>query len=419
MLKYVTPIVLAAVLAACGSDGDNTVRPTPTPTPTPVPTPVPLAGELVSYVRTWPLGSTRADMDKGVYWRAEDIKGDRISRLNIAFGLIRNGTEVYIRELEPQPTSDGTGTIAPFSNMWDEVAKLQAKYPYLKINFSIGGWGADGFSDMALTKESRAKFIENVLAVVRERKLSGVDIDWEYPVGPPWGGSEIKVRPEDRENYPLLLEEMKAALNQLSAETKQSYALSTAVPVANWFFQANDIPRVAKAVDFLKVMAYDMYGGWSPNTGHHANLYPNPADPAAGGGRSVSQAMQAYLNLGVPPEKLLMGVAFYGRAWRGVTPTNNGLYQKFTSAAFPDGVTWVDLKRDFIDKNGYVRYWDDVAKAPYLFNGDTFITYEDAEGLRYKADFMKEKQLGGIMIWEHAHDMDGELITQLNQYMRK
>ncbi|WP_028448593.1 glycoside hydrolase family 18 protein [Chitinibacter tainanensis] len=371
--------------------------------------------QVVSYIRTWPLGSTVKDMDAGVYWRADQIRCELLTTLNISFAQIRDG-EAYIKELEVQPNSDKSGTVPPFTNLWQEVAKVQQKCPHLKTNLSIGGWGAEGFSDLSKTPESRAKFIASVLKMVEANQLTGVDIDWEYPVGPDWG-VPIKTSADDRENYPALLEDIRAALDKLATKTGKKYQVSVAVPASPWFVQKNNIRRIENAVDYLKVMAYDYYGTWSKTTGHNSNLYRNPSDPAWGGWGS-DQGMQVYLNAGVKPQKLLLGLAYYGRGWKGVSNSNSGLFQKFTGAAYEDGVTYTDIQTKFLTNPAYKRYWDETAKAPWLYNGDVFISYEDQEGLKYKADYAKKHELGGVMIWEYAHDMNGELLQATNNFLR-
>ncbi|NLR74428.1 glycoside hydrolase family 18 protein [Leeia aquatica] len=375
--------------------------------------PAPLAHgkQVVAYLRTWPLGSRAAEQDKGVHWQASQIRGDQLTMLNISFALLRNGSEVYLPDLEPRPDSTKQSTIAPFSTLWDEVATLQQRYPHLKVNLSIGGWGADGFSDMAADPALRQAFINNVLKLVEQHRLAGVDIDWEYPVGPDWG-LPIKTRPQDRDNFPALLEALRAALDQLGQRTGQRYGLSVAVPANIWYTQKNDVPRITRSVDYLKVMAYDIYGGWSKQTGHHTNLFQRPDDPAWGGW-SAKQSMELYLNAGVPASKLLLGTAFYGVAWKGVKNENHGLFQPFTAPAYPDGVSWGDIQG--LLTKGYTRYWDDVAKAPWLYNGDEMISYEDAESTRAKAAWAKQQGLAGIMVWEYGHNLDGSLFEAINQ----
>lgn len=357
---------------------------------------------LAIYIRTWPLGDADFEISKGVYWNADLLKLEGVDELIIAFGLIRNGSEVYIPDVE-----------AGF-NLWGEIQKLKNRYKDLKITLSVGGWGAEGFSDMAYYVELRNDFVKNVVEIIDKYDLDGIDIDWEYPVGPDWG-LPIKTRPEDRENYVNLLSELRKALDDLSKRRNKIYKLSVAVPASPWFLQKNDVIKVSEIVDNLKVMCYDYYGGWSSTTGHHANLYNNPKDPAWGGW-STDQAISIYLNAGIPSEKILLGVPFYGRAWKGVTNSDNGLFQRYREA-INEGLSWNRIK-GLISSGKFVRYWDDVAKAPYLFDGETFISYSDKEALGYIVKYVKEKKLGGVFVWEYAHDLEGDLLRYLSSLLK-
>jgi chitinase len=269
---------------------------------------------------------------------------------------------------------------------------------------------------MSADPAKRAAFVANVCKLLEERNLDGFDVDWEYPVGPEWG-SEIKASPADKKNYILLLQDLRNAFDELGAKTGKRYGLSTAVPASNWFPAANDVVAAAKIVDGLKMMAYDYYGGWSSTTGHHANLYNNPADPAWGGW-STDQALDAYLGAWVPPEKIMLGIGFYGHAWSGVeagpyedTP---GLFQPYKALPFDQGtVSWTQIKEFLKPGSGYTRYWDDLAQAPYLYNGDTWISYTDEEQIKLLAQYAKEKGLGGVFVWEYGHDMGSELMKIL------
>ncbi|MDR2597169.1 MAG: glycoside hydrolase family 18 protein [Treponema sp.] len=361
--------------------------------------------KVSAYIRTWQI--PREDQkNNNPYWNAEMIKGEYLTDLIIAFANIdkTDGTSIYIPELRHGSPR--------FSNIWNEVAAVKKKYPNLRVNISVGGWGAEGFSDMADNSKMRAAFAANVCEWLEKYNLDGVDIDWEYPVGPEWG-QEIKSRPADRSNYISLLQDLRKAMDTLGKKTGKRYGLSTAVPASNWFVIANDVVAASKIADNLKLMAYDYYGDWSNITGHHSNLYNNPQDPAWGGW-STDKALQAYLKAGVPPEKIMLGVAFYGRAFKGVGSANNGLFQQFKSPAFEDGSTdWAQIKK-LID-SGYTRYWDDIAKAPYLYNGDIWITYTDEEQIKLLLNYAKEKKLGGVFNWEYGHDMGAELLKVLSE----
>ncbi|MCL2126769.1 MAG: glycosyl hydrolase family 18 protein, partial [Treponema sp.] len=188
-------------------------------------------------------------------------------------------------------------------------------------------------------------------------------------------------------------------------------------PASQWFVQANDVKAAARIVDALKLMAYDYYGGWSSTTGHHSNLSNNPHDPAWGGW-STEQALDSYLWAGIPPEKIILGLGFYGHAWQGVeqgpyedTP---GLFQPYKSLPFDQGtLSYVQIKEFLKPGSGYTRYWDDLGMAPYLYNGDIWISYTDEEQIKILTDFVKEKKLGGVFVWEYCHDINADLMKVL------
>ncbi|MDR2398270.1 MAG: hypothetical protein LBD74_05860 [Spirochaetaceae bacterium] len=361
--------------------------------------------QVASYLRTWALGSDQAEMAQGVRWQAEQIHGEYLKEIIIAFGLIDQEDLSTIRF--PDVPEDGSW------DLWAEAAKLKELWPHLKQHLSIGGWGAE-FSDTAYDPEIRERFIAQLCDYLERYDLDGADIDWEYPVGPDWG-QEIKSRPEDRETYIALLTELRAALDALGEKTGKRYALSACIPAGTWWIDKNDAVAAVNVVDNLKLMAYDYYGGWSRTTGHLANLYTNPADPE---GRSTAQIVEAYLAAGVPAEKIVLGLAFYGRAWGGVEDGGaQGLFQPYAEAAYPDGLSWSKIKA-FLQGDEYIRYWDATAQAPYLYNGDIFITYTDAEAIRSIAGYVKKTGLAGVMVWEYGHDMEGELFKVLNESLQ-
>jgi chitinase len=364
-----------------------------------------------SYIRTWPI-PLEAQKGGVPYWNADMVKGEYLTDIIIAFALLDKSdvSQPYIPELRPLPDNP------MFSNIWSEVAAVKAKYPHLKVNISVGGYGADGFSDMASDTRLRSAFIANVCKWLEDNNLDGIDVDWEYPVGPEWG-QEIKSRPADRQNYIALLQDLRNALDALGAKTGKRYGLSTAVPASSWFIKANDVKAAAGIVDSLKLMAYDYYGGWSATTGHHSNLSTNPHDPAWGGW-STENALDEYLWAGVPPEKIMLGLGFYGHAWKGVevgpyedTP---GLFQPWKTLPYEQGtVSWTTISQLLKPGSGYKRYWDDLAQAPYLYNGDVWISYTDPEQIERITRFIREKKLGGAFVWEYGHDIYAELFKVL------
>jgi len=352
--------------------------------------------KVSSYIRTWQIPIENQN-DDSPFWDASMIKGEYLTELIIAFALIDE--------------SDGTSIYIPYGspNLWNEVAAVKKKYPNLRVNISIGGWGAGGFSEMAKNSGMRATFVSNVCDWLKNYNLDGVDIDWEYPVGPPWGKQQFA----DRNSYINLLQDLRNAMDTLGGKTNKRYSLSTAVPASSWFIQANKVFEASKIVDNFKLMSYDYYGGWSATTGHHSNLYKNSKES---GGWSTDQAVNLYLKAGIPSEKIMLGVAFYGLAFEGVKKSNNGLFQKFDSVAFGDGsVDWPEIKEFLESGFGYTRYWDDEAKAPYLYNGDIWISYTDEEQIKLLTQYAKDKNLGGVFSWEYGHDMEAELLKAMSE----
>jgi chitinase len=108
---------------------------------------------------------------------------------------------------------------------------------------------------------------------------------------------------------------------------------------------------------------------------------------------------------GVKPEQIVIGAAFYGRSWKGILPENNGLYQA-TKGSFKSSIAYHEIRRDFETNTNYKRYWDPVAKAPYLYSAidSVFISYDDTTSVKLKTVFALKEKLGGIMFWQLSHD---------------
>lgn len=324
----------------------------------------------------------------------------KLTHINYAFAHVSDGNEVILHDPE-----------AP-----ENIARLRALKavnPDLKIIVSVGGWGADGFSDSALTDASRKEFANSVVEFVQKHDLDGIDLDWEYPGQP---GPGIKYRPEDKENFTLWLAAMRQELDVLSDAQGRQGSDRFTVTIASAdreYFDTTEMDKLHVHLDWINIMAYDFFGSLTPVTGHHAGLGRSPHAPPTA--RYGEASVQQHLAVGIPPEKLVLGVPFYGRGWTEVNPANNGRYQ--TYGRYFGDFAYANLAQDFIDCNGYVRYWDDQVHVPYLWNAETstFISYEDPESLSVKANFIMENQLGGFMYWEHSHDPDQVLLDTLYQ----
>ncbi len=288
---------------------------------------------------------------------------------------------------------------------------LKKDNPALKIMISIGGWSwSENFSDAVLTESSRRKFAVTSAAILEKHDLDGVDIDWEYPG---MKGEDNVFRTEDKENFTLMFKALREELDELSARTGKAYQLSTALPCFPKLFQVTEMGKVAEYLDFVNIMAYDFYVS-GDTAGHHSNLFPSENYDREDSG---DKAYKEFTKAGVPPGKLVLGIPFYGRSWIMKTTDNRGINRQVDSTIRGGGYTFI--KDSLMVRPGLVRYWDDKAKAPYLWNDETrqLIVYDDEESVRHKCDYVKEKKMGGIMFWQYASDPKEYLLTAVNEYL--
>jgi chitinase len=328
-----------------------------------------------------------------------DVSG--ITHINYAFANIRNGEVVF-----DTTKIDG---VVPNAGDIVELNSLKVIKPDLKVLVSVGGWTwSGGFSDAALTLESRAKFAKSCAAFVKEFKLDGIDIDWEYPNQP--GAGNIH-RPEDVQNFTLMLKAVREELDLMAEnEGKGNHYLLTIATGTDEAYVANtQLGELHKSIDFLNIMTYDFYNGWHNVNGHHSN-YLSSARPEMDK-NSVVNAVEMHVKAGFPVEKINLGIPFYGRIWKGVkAETDQILFNKAETVGM--GIDYVDFYQN-INANGFSRCWDDSAKAPYLWNPKekSFISYEDEESIKLKIEYLKKRGLAGVMFWEYSADHDKKLLN--------
>ena len=288
-----------------------------------------------------------------------------------------------------------------------QLTGLKATHPALQVVLSVGGWAAGGFSDAAGTPASRQRFADSTTKLLVDNDADGLDVDWEYP-----GHSESGIRssPQDRAHLTVLLQGIRAALDAAGQRHRHHYTLSMAVADGP-FVDGIDIAAIAPYLDWFNLMTYDFVNAMTPTTGHHSGLHASPLAPADA--RTTDRAVKQFLDAGVPPSKLLIGAAFYGREFDDVKPAHNGLYQAY--GHYGTEHPWPQLEADFINRHGFVRYWDAQAQAPYLWNAATrqFISYDDAQSIAAKAAFVRAQRLGGIMYWEQSDDPQNVLLDAI------
>jgi chitinase len=284
---------------------------------------------------------------------------------------------------------------------------LKKQNAALKIVISIGGWTWSGkFSDAVLTDTARAAFAASAVDIVRRYDLDGLDIDWEYPAIKGLKGNIY--RPEDKQNYTLLFRDLRHALDSIATKTHKQYLLTTAVGAFKDFVNNTDMGKAQQYLDYINLMTYDYN---EKIAAHHTNLYKSKLYE---GKNSADKAVNAFIAAGVPVNKLVMGLAFYGRVYNLVPDSKIGLGD---SILYQDkGKGYTVIKDSLINQSGYVAYRDKKAKAPYLYNAEKrqFITYDDEWSVKKKCKYVLKNGMGGVMFWEYSSDPKEYLLDEAN-----
>lgn len=286
----------------------------------------------------------------------------------------------------------------PFLKQMDQV---RAWNPDIKIVLSVVPKEPDAFTVVSASEELRENVAKTCARLVSQDGFDGVDFDWEYPCVPSNG---MNCTPEDRHNYTLLCEAAKRGMESVGGGS-----VSVAAGADLYYIDSIEPERMAEVLDYVCLMTYDLKCGFHALSGHHTALYSSTGDVFR---NSCDQALRLFESAGFPKEKLLMGAAFYSRKWEDVPDRYHGFLQ-LTKTGGGYGPNYDKLADEYINKNGYVRYWDDEAKAPFLFNGSTFISYDDEESLAHKCAYVKREDIGGIFYWCHSGDTKSVLLRRI------
>lgn len=323
-------------------------------------------------------------------WKANQIPAEKLTHINYAFANVKDG---LVQHIDGRQKRDSLNFI--------ELQKLKSVNPDLKILVSIGGWThSKGFSEAVSTPEGIKKLTKSGIDFLKKYNLDGLDYDWEYPGLP---GDNNPYQKADKENFIAMVKSFREALDSLGQITGKTYLSTIASGGFRSYLEANDLGKAQEYLDFINIMAYDFYTAGDRLTGHHANLFPNGAK-----GRSAQTAVEEHLEFGVPADKLVLGVPFYGRMWKKVPGKDGGLFQV---GEFEKGLPYHQIYALSLNSN-YSRFWDEKAKAPYLYSAkdSTWITYEDPKSLEAKMEFIRSSNLAGAMFWEMTEDNTGTLL---------
>ncbi|KAL0257640.1 hypothetical protein SLS55_006803 [Diplodia seriata] len=338
---------------------------------------------VIGYYEAWAHDRSCNGMD------FEDIPVDALTHLYFSFSYISP-------ELDVVPMDDLSVDL--FSRMTD----LKKKNSDLKMVIALGGWTFNDngtvtqpvFSNMVSTAANRKLIIDNLLAFLRQFAFDGVDFDWEYPGAGDRGGHE-----DDGANFVTFLKE----LNEAIAEDPVDYIVSFTIPTSYWYLRGFDLKAINHA-DFVNVMSYDLHGIWDSN---------NPIGSQVLAHTNLSE-IESSLNLlwrnDVPPEKLNLGLGFYGRSFQLADPAcwkPGCLFLGGASAGSNSGTLSFREITDIIKQNDLKPYYDKKEAVKYLvWNRDQWVSYDDEETFKQKIDFANKLGLGGLLIWSIDQDTD-------------
>ena len=328
------------------------------------------------------------------------IPYDKFTIINYAFlypsrdgGIVGVDTLARAEDMILNGERDKTsGRCIPGTSLADRAHRRN-----VKAMVSIGGWEGSGeFSQIAADPKKRAAFAHACVRQIVDHGFDGIDIDWEFP-----GYAEHHGIPADKQNFTLFLQEIRDSLTALGKSAGRSYLFTAALPSGGLNAENMEIDRIAPILDFLNIMTYDFFGGWSPVSGHNAPLF---ADRSEDSSLSVDAAFRLYHEkYGIPSQKINLGAPFYARTFRNCEGVN-AVHTGPDGEHFPDGGAYY---YELLPRMGeFNRYWDEKAKVPYLLakNFKTFITYDDEESIALKAQYIIDKNAAGLIIWEITAD---------------
>ncbi|KAF2899378.1 hypothetical protein ILUMI_06797 [Ignelater luminosus] len=288
-----------------------------------------------------------------------------------------------------------------YNNGFKRFNGLKKLNPNLKTLVAIGGWneGSAKFSKVAASASLRKVLVNNAVTLLSTYGFDGFDLDWEYPGQR--DGSSL-----DKANFIELVKELRATFD------KYGYLLTAAVAAAATSVDISyNVPALSKYLDFINVMTYDLHGSWEKFTGHNAPLYPSSQDvTAAAKELNVVACINAWIERGASPKKLILGIGIYGRSYTLADPNNAAIGAPAIGAGLPGpytseaGMLGYNEICEMQLSGQWAIAWSDEQQVPYTHLKNQWVGYDNPKSVTLKVNFAKKMLLGGAMIWSIETD---------------
>lgn len=359
--------------------------------PAPAPTPSARGKYLVGYYPNYARSGGFTPLD---------LEADLLTHINYAFASINSSHQIVM-----------ANSSVDLKNFAD-LRQLKKQNPELKTLISVGGWDySKNFSNAAATATSREAFAQSCVEFIIKHGFDGVDLDWEFPVSGGLPGNSN--RPEDKQNFTKLLRAVRNKLDAQAEKDGRPYYLTIAGAPNVPFLNKIEPSAVASLVDYIFIMGYDVHGPWDSYADLNAPLY-TPGEWSPQYKNSLADGVDAYLNRGVPASKLVLGMPFYGYQYTVNDGSNNGLYSRYSSSR---SISYDKIAQSCLN-GSYDYFYHDDGRVPYLFNGSTFISYDDEDSIAEKAQFARSYGLAGVGAWELSQDKNAVLLSSAYSALR-